>query len=80
MYGLAQGLGVATYNPSYQAMSRGRLIEAKKPWEVAAMLGLLVAALINFLGIYVAWSSYSENLFAMHLQVDSVVSKSSQIQ
>ena len=45
------------------------------------MLGLLVAALINFLGIYIAWSSYSESLFtSAFTQIDSVVSKSSQIQ
>jgi type IV pilus assembly protein PilM len=45
------------------------------------MLGLLVAALLNFFGIYIAWSSYSENLFAdAFTQVDSVVGKSSQIQ
>ena len=58
-----------------------RLIQAKKPWAVAAMLGLLIAALINFFGIYIAWSSYSESLFAdAFSQVDSVVAKSSQIQ
>ena len=84
VYGLAlQGLGVASIRTNLlpSDVTRDRLIEAKKPWAVAAMLGLLVAALINFLGIYVAWSSYSENLFAdAFTQVDSVVSKSSQIQ
>ena len=75
-----QGLGVASIRTNLlpSDVTRDRLIEAKKPWAVAAMLGLLVAALINFLGIYVAWSSYSENLFAdAFTQVDSVVSKSS---
>ena len=84
VYGLAmQGLGVASIRTNLlpSDVTRDRLIEAKKPWAVAAMLGLLVAALINFLGIYVAWSSYSENLFAdAFTQVDSVVSKSSQLQ
>jgi len=84
VYGLAmQGLGVASIRTNLlpSDVTRDRLIQAKKPWAVAAMLGLLVAALINFLGIYVAWSSYSENLFAdAFTQIDSVVSKSSQIQ
>ena len=84
VYGLAmQGLGVASIRTNLlpSDVTRDRLIQAKKPWAVAAMLGLLVAALINFLGIYVAWSSYSESLFAdAFTQIDSVVAKSSQIQ
>ncbi|MDG1992240.1 MAG: hypothetical protein P8J43_07225, partial [Pirellulales bacterium] len=84
VYGLAmQGLGDASIriNLLPSDVTRDRLIQAKKPWAVAAMLGLLVAALINFLGIYVAWSSYSENLFTdAFTQIDSVVAKSSQIQ
>ncbi|MEO2001430.1 MAG: type IV pilus assembly protein PilM, partial [Pirellulales bacterium] len=84
VYGLAlQGLGVAGIRTNLlpSDVTRDRLIQAKKPWAVAAMLGLLVAALVNFLGIYIAWSSYSENLFAdAFTQIDSVVAKSSQIQ
>ena len=84
VYGLAmQGLGVASIRTNLlpSDVTRDRLIQAKKTWAVAAMLGLLVAALINFLGIYVAWSSYSESLFAnAFTQIDSVVAKSSQIQ
>ena len=84
VYGLAlQGLGVAGIRTNLlpSDVTRDRLIHAKKPWAVAAMLGLLVAALINFLGIYVAWSSFSESLFAnAFTQIDSVVAKSSQIQ
>ena len=84
VYGLAlQGLGLASIRTNLlpSDVARDRLIQAKKPWAVAAMLGLLVAALINFLGIYVAWSSYSESLFAdAFTQIDSVVAKSSQIQ
>jgi len=84
VYGLAmQGLGVASIRTNLlpSDVTRDRLIQAKKPWAVAAMLGLLVAALINFLGLYVAWSSYSESLFAdAFTQIDSVVAKSSQIQ
>ncbi|MBT7727998.1 MAG: pilus assembly protein PilM [Planctomycetaceae bacterium] len=84
VYGLClQGLGVSSIRTNLlpSDVTRDRLIQAKKPWAVAAMLGLLVAALINFFGIYIAWSSYSENLFAdAFTQVDSVVGKSSQIQ
>ena len=84
VYGLAlQGLGVAGIRTNLlpSDVTRDRLIQAKKPWAVAAMLGLLVAALINFLGIYIAWSSYSESLFAdAFTQIDSVVARSSQIQ
>ena len=84
VYGLAlQGLGVAGIRTNLlpSDVTRDRLIQAKKPWAVSAMLGLLVAALINFLGIYIAWSSYSESLFkSAFTQIDSVVSKSSQIQ
>jgi type IV pilus assembly protein PilM len=84
VFGLClQGLGVAGIRTNLlpSDITRDRLIQAKKPWAVAAMLGLLVAALLNFFGIYIAWSSYSENLFAdAFTQVDSVVGKSSQIQ
>jgi len=84
VYGLClQGLGVSGIRTNLlpSDVTLDRLIQSKKPWAVAAMLGLLVAALINFFGIYIAWSSYSENLFAdAFTQVDSVVGKSSQIQ
>ena len=84
VYGLClQGLGVSGIRTNLlpSDVTRDRLIQAKKPWAVAAMLGLLIAALINFFGIYIAWSSYSESLFAdAFSQVDSVVAKSSQIQ
>ncbi len=84
VYGLClQGLGVSGIRTNLlpNDVTLDRLIQAKKPWAVAAMLGLLIAALINFFGIYIAWSSYSESLFAdAFSQVDSVVAKSSQIQ
>ncbi|MGI9178419.1 MAG: type IV pilus assembly protein PilM, partial [Pirellulales bacterium] len=38
---------------------RDRLIAQKKPWAVAAMLGLLTAALVNFAGMFLAWQSYA---------------------
>ena len=84
VYGLClQSLGVSGIRTNLlpSDVTRDRLIQAKKPWAVAAMLGLLIAALINFFGIYIAWSSYSKSLFAdAFKQVDSVVGESSQIQ
>ena len=83
-YGLVlQGLGLASLRTNLlpPEVTRDRLIESKKPWAVVAMLGLLVAALINFLGIFVAWNSYSENLFANAFQqIDQVTAKSASIQ
>jgi type IV pilus assembly protein PilM len=38
---------------------RDRLIAQKKPWAVAAMLGLLTAAVVNFAGMFLAWQSYA---------------------
>lgn len=83
-YGLVlQGLGLASLRTNLlpPEVARDRLIESKKPWAVVAMLGLLVAALVNFLGIFVAWNSYSENLFAKAFQqIDQVTAKSASIQ
>ena len=83
-YGLVlQGLGLASLRTNLlpSEVTRDRLIESKKPWAVVAMLGLLVAALVNFLGIFVAWNSYSENLFAKAFQqIDQVTAKSASIQ
>jgi type IV pilus assembly protein PilM len=40
-----------------------RIVAAKKPWAVAALLGLLVAALLNFAGLFSAWSTYAPALY-----------------
>ena len=37
---------------------RDRLIAQKKPWAVAAMLGLLTAAVVNFAGMFLAWHDW----------------------
>jgi len=61
-------------------VARDRLIESKKPWAVVAMLGLLVAALVNFLGIFIAWNSYSPELFAEAFKrVEAVTTRSAGI-
>jgi len=41
-----------------------RIIEAKKPWAVGALMGLLAAALINFFGMFAAWTAYSPSIYA----------------
>jgi type IV pilus assembly protein PilM len=43
---------------------RDRIIEAKKPWAVAALVGLLAAALISFTSVFAAWTSYAPELYA----------------
>ena len=43
---------------------RDRIIESKKPWAVGALLGLLAAALLNFFGMFAAWTAYAPSLFA----------------
>ncbi len=83
-YGLAlQGAGSAGIRTNLlppEAL-RDRLVRAKRPWAVVAMLGLLLAALANFLGIFIAWNSYSESLFAeAFASVEKVVARSSEIQ
>ncbi len=82
-YGLVlQGLGRSSLRTNLlpPEVTRDRLIESKKPWAVVAMLGLLVAALVNFLGIFVAWNSYSENLFAEAFnRIDQVTAESATI-
>ena len=83
-YGLAlQGAGSAGIRTNLlppEAL-RDRLVRAKRPWAVVAMLGLLLAALANFLGIFIAWNSYSESLFAeAFASVEKVAARSSEIQ
>ncbi len=83
-YGLAlQGLGVAGLRTNLLPPEslRDRLIQAKRPWAVIAMLGLLLAALVNFLGIFMAWNSYSESTFAAATTAtEEVTSRSAIIQ
>jgi len=60
-YGLAlQAAGAASLRTSLlpKEIARDRLIAAKRPWAVAAMLALLAAGLINFSGWFAAAASY----------------------
>ena len=61
-YGLALqgagGAGLAT-NLLPKEIVRDRLIAGKKPWLVAGMLGLLTAAVVNFVGMFLAWQTYA---------------------
>jgi type IV pilus assembly protein PilM len=60
-YGLAlQAAGAASLKTSLlpKEIALDRLITAKRPWAVAAMLALLVAGLVNFSGWFAAAASY----------------------
>ncbi len=46
-----------------QEVVRDRLIAAKRPWAVAAMLGLLSAAVINFAGMFLAWQTFTPSTY-----------------
>jgi type IV pilus assembly protein PilM len=70
-YGLAlQAAGGAAIRTNLlpREIARDRLIAAKRPWMVAALLALLVAGLLNFSGWFVAAASYHpesyQNAFA----------------
>lgn len=80
-YGLAlQGVQEASINTNLLPgeIVRERIIEAKKPWAVGAMVGLLGASALSFLGTFVAWTSYSPDLYANAFQqADSAKTRSS---
>ena len=66
-YGLAlQAAGGAGLNTNLLPgeIIRERLIAAKKPWAVGAMVGLLGAAAVSFMGMFFAWSTYAPDLYA----------------
>jgi len=56
---------------------RDRIIAEKRPWAVAALLGLLAAAGVNFAGMVLAWQSYAPTKYAQALAAaDQATSRS----
>jgi len=80
-YGLAlQAAGGADLRTNLvpREMIVDRIIAAKRPWAVAALLGLLTAALVNFAGWFLAWQTYApETYTSAFAAADKVKSKSS---
>jgi type IV pilus assembly protein PilM len=65
-YGLAlQGAGGASLGTSLlpKQIARDRMIAAKRPWAVAAMLALLAAGLANFTGWFASAASYTPETY-----------------
>ncbi|MFM8284140.1 MAG: type IV pilus assembly protein PilM [Planctomycetaceae bacterium] len=79
-YGLAlqgAGRGVINTNLLPGEIVRERLIASKKPWAVAAMVGVLAASALSFIGNYTAWTTWSPNLYdAAFKAADGVKSES----
>jgi len=66
-YGLAlQAANVASIGTNLipDEIVRDRIIASKKPWAVGVLVGLLAAAMLNFLGIFGAWTAYAPELYA----------------
>jgi len=69
-YGLAlQGANRASMKTNLMPgeIVRDRLIAAKRPWAVAALLGLIAAAGVNFAGMVLAWQSYAPAKYSQAL-------------
>ena len=79
-YGLAlQGAGGASMKTSLLPgeIVRDRIVESKKPWAVGALVGLLAAAMINFVGLFFAWRTYADTRYTdAFARADSVKRKS----
>jgi type IV pilus assembly protein PilM len=79
-YGLAlQGAGRGTVSTNLLPgeIIRERLIESKKPWAVAAMVGVLAASALSFIGNYSAWTTWAPSLYdAAFKAADSVKTES----
>lgn len=66
-YGLAvqaAGQGGIRTNLLPQRIVIERKVEAKRPWAVAALLGLLVASVVSFVGGLIALSTFDDKLYA----------------
>jgi type IV pilus assembly protein PilM len=69
-FGTAYGLALQAAGGSFlrtnllpRTIVQERLIEGKKPWALAALLGLMAAALIGYAGTFLAWTSYAPKLY-----------------
>jgi type IV pilus assembly protein PilM len=79
-YGLAlQAANVAAIGTNLlpDEIVRDRIIESKKPWAVGALVGLLAAAMINFFGMFAAWTAYAPDLYAAAFGKAEAVKKQS---
>ena len=83
-YGTAYGLALQAANVADISTNllpdeivRERIIESKKPWAVGALVGLLAAALINFFGMFAAWTAYAPDLYAAAFGKADAVKKQS---
>jgi len=79
-YGLAlQAAGVAAIRTNLlpDEIVLDRIIESKKPWAVGALVGLLVAALINFFAMFAAWTAYAPEIYAAAFGKAEAVKKQS---
>ncbi|MFM8735896.1 MAG: type IV pilus assembly protein PilM [Pirellulales bacterium] len=66
-YGLAlQAVGGAALGTNLvpREVVLDRMIAEKKPWAVAALLGLLAAAVLNFTGLFLAWQTYAPDKYS----------------
>ncbi|MFM9058979.1 MAG: type IV pilus assembly protein PilM [Planctomycetaceae bacterium] len=80
-YGLAlQGAGGASLvtNVMPREIVRDRLIAAKRPWAIGALLGLVTAALLNFAGLFLAWRTYAAERYKAAFSASDLVQQRSQ--
>jgi type IV pilus assembly protein PilM len=83
-FGTAYGLALQAAAGSFlktnllpREITTDRIIESKKPWAVAALVGLLASAVLSFAGMFLAWSTYAERLYAnAFTRADGVQSRS----
>ena len=79
-YGLAlqaAGASLLRTNLLPQEILRDRVIASKKPWAVAALLGLLAAALLNYAGMFLAWQTFLPSKFTQAMTTAEKTTKDS---
>jgi type IV pilus assembly protein PilM len=82
-YGLAlQAANVAAIGTNLlpDEIVRDRIIDEKKPWAVATLVGLLAAAMLSFCGMFAAWAAYAPDLYSdAFAKADAVKKKSAAV-